>query len=463
MRALRRRFARMLRLEGFEVKTAVNAETGLHEAEEYHPDAIILDLRMPLVDGLGFLRRLREPRTASDARWRSSQATISSTTRFRTSCASSAPNCASSRCGSRIWSVLARTLRQGDALNDAGSPVPESLPAAAGRRHAGLVHAPGRALHERVPLPARALFAARYLPHARSRHGSDAAASTPHRGGRRDPLFRFAAAARAHGHPFRFRQGRRAGDRDARCARRPTSRACVASSRARAVATCSRPSARFRRELAGRVPLIGFAGAPFTLASYAIEGGHSTSFAHTKALMYGAPAAWHRFCDLLADIVADYLVAQIEAGVDAVQVFDSWVGALNAHDYREFILPHTKQDLRSPRPTRRADRSISASAPASILGELREAGGDVIGADWRTPLDEAWARIGVDRGIQGNLDPTLLLGPLDRDCSPRPTTCSSARAGGPATSSISVTAFCRRRPSSTSRRSRGTCISKRRI
>ena len=168
-----------------------------------------------------------------------------------------------------------------------------------------------------------------------------------------------------------------------------------------------------QRELAGRVPLIGFAGAPFTLASYAIEGGHSTNFAHTKALMYGAPAAWHRFCDLLAGIVSDYLVAQIEAGVDAVQVFDSWVGALNARDYREFILPHTRRIF---------DTLAAYDVPtihfgvgtAAILGELREAGGSVIGADWRIPLDDAWERIGFDRGIQGNLDPTLLLGPLDR-------------------------------------------------
>jgi len=170
---------------------------------------------------------------------------------------------------------------------------------------------------------------------------------------------------------------------------------------------------QIQRELAGRVPLIGFAGAPFTLASYAIEGGHSNNFAHTKALMYGAPAAWHRFCELLADIVGDYLVAQIEAGVDAVQLFDSWVGALSARDYREFILPHT---------TRIFEAVAAYDVPTihfgvgtgAILGELREAGGDVIGADWRTPLDEAWQRIGFDRAIQGNLDPTVLLGPLDR-------------------------------------------------
>jgi uroporphyrinogen decarboxylase len=166
-------------------------------------------------------------------------------------------------------------------------------------------------------------------------------------------------------------------------------------------------------ELADRVPLIGFAGAPFTLASYAIEGGHSNTFAHTKALMYGAPAAWHRFCELIADLVADYLAAQIEAGVDVVQVFDSWVGALNARDYREFILPHTRR-IFDALATHHVPTIHFGVGTSSILGEMREAGGDIIGADWRIPLDEAWARIGPDRGIQGNLDPTLLLGPLDR-------------------------------------------------
>jgi uroporphyrinogen decarboxylase len=165
--------------------------------------------------------------------------------------------------------------------------------------------------------------------------------------------------------------------------------------------------------LAGRVPLIGFAGAPFTLASYAIEGGHSNSFAHTKALMYGSPAAWHRFCDTVADVIGDYLTAQVEAGVDAVMVFDSWVGALNAADYREFILPHTRTIFERLAPLGVPTIHFGVGTGA-ILGELREAGGDVIGADWRTPLDEAWTRIGADRAIQGNLDPTLLLGPLDR-------------------------------------------------
>ena len=168
-----------------------------------------------------------------------------------------------------------------------------------------------------------------------------------------------------------------------------------------------------KRELAGQVPLIGFAGAPFTLASYAIEGGHSNNFAITKALMYSQPAAWHRLADKLATVVADYLVAQIEAGADAIQVFDSWVGTLNAEDYREFAMPHTQKIFAAI--AHRGVPTIHFGVnTGSILREMREAGGDVIGADWRIPLDEAWQRIGSDRGIQGNLDPTLLLGPRER-------------------------------------------------
>ena len=170
---------------------------------------------------------------------------------------------------------------------------------------------------------------------------------------------------------------------------------------------------QIKQELGARAPLIGFAGAPFTLASYAIEGGHSSNFAHTKALMYGAPAAWHCFCDCLAEVIADYLVAQVEAGVDAVQVFDSWVGALNAADYREFILPHTRRLFDAIKPLGVPAIHFGVGTGA-ILAELRAAGGEVIGADWRTPLDEAWQRIGTDRAIQGNLDPTVLLAPLQR-------------------------------------------------
>jgi uroporphyrinogen decarboxylase len=171
-----------------------------------------------------------------------------------------------------------------------------------------------------------------------------------------------------------------------------------------------------RKELDGpahQVPLIGFGGAPFTLASYAIEGGHSNNFALTKSLMYSHPKAWHRFCDMLGSLIGEYMKAQIEAGVQCVQIFDSWVGTLNSADYREFVFPHTKKIF---------DRISGMGVPtihfgtgtAAILRDQRDAGGDVIGADWRVPLDEAWDRIGHDRAIQGNLDPTVLLAPLDR-------------------------------------------------
>jgi uroporphyrinogen decarboxylase len=165
-------------------------------------------------------------------------------------------------------------------------------------------------------------------------------------------------------------------------------------------------------ELVGRVPLIGFAGAPFTLASYAIEGGHSNNFAKTKSLMYAHPDDWHRLCEKLSSVVADYLVAQIEAGVDVVQVFDSWVGALDTSDYREFALPHTRTIFEAV--GKRVPTIHFGTGTATILEELRDAGGDVIGVDWRIPIDEAWERIGEDHAVQGNLDPTLLLGPPTR-------------------------------------------------
>jgi uroporphyrinogen decarboxylase len=168
-----------------------------------------------------------------------------------------------------------------------------------------------------------------------------------------------------------------------------------------------------KRELADRVPLIGFAGAPFTLASYAIEGGPSTSFALTKQFMYDDPPAWHRLADGLAAMAADYLVAQIEAGADAVQVFDSWVGALGEADYREFALPHTRRIFAALEGTSVPTIHFGVGTGA-LLPVMCEAGGDVIGADWRVPLDEAWSRIGHNRAIQGNLDPTLLLAPRPR-------------------------------------------------
>jgi uroporphyrinogen decarboxylase len=167
-----------------------------------------------------------------------------------------------------------------------------------------------------------------------------------------------------------------------------------------------------RRELRGGVPLIGFGGAPFTLAAYAIEGGPSTNYIHTKQFMYGEPQAWHRLCAKFADLIADYMRAQIEAGAEAIQIFDSWAGALGRVDYREFVLPHSRSIFERLRDTGVPLIHFAVGASA-ILQDIAEAGGDVIGLDWRQPLDEAWARV-PDRAVQGNLDPVALLGPRTR-------------------------------------------------
>jgi uroporphyrinogen decarboxylase len=168
-----------------------------------------------------------------------------------------------------------------------------------------------------------------------------------------------------------------------------------------------------RTELEGRVPLIGFAGAPFTMAAYAIEGGPSTTYGRTKAFMYAQPAAWHELCERFGSVVADYLRAQVDAGVQCVQLFDSWAGQLSRADYREFAFPHTRRIFDAI-----ADLDVPTIhfgvGTAAILPDLAEAGGHVIGVDWRLPLDEAWARIGGTRAIQGNLDPSILLGPIER-------------------------------------------------
>jgi len=168
-----------------------------------------------------------------------------------------------------------------------------------------------------------------------------------------------------------------------------------------------------RSELENRVPLIGFGGAPFTLASYAIEGGPSTTYARTKAFMYAQPRAWHLLCERLAQMMSDYLAAQVEAGVQALQVFDSWAGALSRADYREFAHPHSSRILDAVR--RLGVPAVHFGVgTAAILPDLADAGGDVIGVDWRLPLDEAWAIVGHDRAVQGNLDPSLLLAPRER-------------------------------------------------
>lgn len=164
-----------------------------------------------------------------------------------------------------------------------------------------------------------------------------------------------------------------------------------------------------KAELGDATPLIGFSGAPFTLASYLVEGKPSRDFANTKTMMYSAPELWHSLMRRLTEIVIEYLRAQQKAGADALQLFDSWVGCLSPNDYAEYVEPYSKKIFASLQ---------SAGVPlihfgvntATLLPLMKDDGASVIGVDWRLPLDEAWSIIGEDKAIQGNLDPTVLLG-----------------------------------------------------
>jgi len=162
-----------------------------------------------------------------------------------------------------------------------------------------------------------------------------------------------------------------------------------------------------RKALADRIPLIGFAGAPFTLASYLIEGGASREFLLTKRFMRAERDAWHAMLGRLAGITADYLNGQIAAGAQAVQLFDSWVGTLSPADYREFVLPHSRSVIERLAP----DVPVIhfGVGTATLLPLMKEAGGGVIGLDWRVELGPTWERLGYDVGVQGNLDPAVLL------------------------------------------------------
>ncbi|MGH8059643.1 MAG: uroporphyrinogen decarboxylase, partial [Candidatus Entotheonellia bacterium] len=165
------------------------------------------------------------------------------------------------------------------------------------------------------------------------------------------------------------------------------------------------------RALDGKVPLIGFAGAPFTVASYLIEGSGSRQYLRTKTLMYHEPQAWHALLDKLARVSLAFLRAQIRAGARAVQLFDSWVGCLSPDDYRVYVLPHSRRVIEGLRGTG-VPVIHFGTGTATLLGLMREAGGDVLGVDWRIPLDDAWQEIGADVAIQGNLDPAALFAPL---------------------------------------------------
>lgn len=166
-----------------------------------------------------------------------------------------------------------------------------------------------------------------------------------------------------------------------------------------------------RGELASRqIPLIGFSGAPFTLASYAIEGGGSKNHVRVKSLMMSEPEAWHRLMDKLSQVVGEYLLAQAQAGAQALQLFDSWVGQLSPADYREYVLPHSRRALEIASAARVPIIHFGTDT-AGILPLIRAAGGDVIGVDWRIDLAGGWRLLGPDVAVQGNLDPVALFAP----------------------------------------------------
>jgi len=164
---------------------------------------------------------------------------------------------------------------------------------------------------------------------------------------------------------------------------------------------------KIRKELKNKVPLVGFAGAPFTLASYLIEGGGSRNYMHTKRLFYSAPEAWKRLMQRLAKVIGEYLNCQIAAGAQAVQIFDSWAGCLSPADYEQFVQPYTKAVIDAVTPG--VPVINFSTGTAGSLKHVRAAGGDVIGLDWRVNLDEGWATVGHDVAVQGNLDPVALF------------------------------------------------------
>jgi uroporphyrinogen decarboxylase len=165
-----------------------------------------------------------------------------------------------------------------------------------------------------------------------------------------------------------------------------------------------------RRDLDGRTAVIGFAGAPFTVASYLIEGRPSRDYARSKALMYGQPELWHQLMETLTTVTIRYLRAQVDAGVEAVQLFDSWIGALSRRDYEANVLPYVTRIFAGIAGSS-VPRVYFGTGCSHLLEVMAGAGSEVMSVDWRLPLDQAWERVGLDRGIQGNLDPTAALAP----------------------------------------------------
>lgn len=166
-----------------------------------------------------------------------------------------------------------------------------------------------------------------------------------------------------------------------------------------------------RKEIDGKLPLIGFAAAPFTLCSYMVEGGKSKDFTTTKLLMYEHPETWRQLMEKVETVLVDYLKMQVKAGAQALQIFDSWIGCISPHDYREFILPYSKRMMDKLEDTGVPIINFSTGTSA-MLDLIKQVGGDVMSFDWRINLDDAWKTVGEDKSVQGNLDPSVLFAPI---------------------------------------------------
>jgi uroporphyrinogen decarboxylase len=208
------------------------------------------------------------------------------------------------------------------------------------------------------------------------------------------------------GLPFHFSPGE--GPVIEKPVRSPEEIAALRTDRAADLGYVSEAVALVSRHFDQRLPVIGFCGAPFTLASYMIEGGGSRNYIHTKKMMYSSPAAWDELLGKLVSVAAEYAAQQVRAGADAIQIFDSWVGCLSVDDYRRYVLPQTTRLVKKLQKTG-APVIYFGTDSATLLPSMRETGANVIGLDWRIPLDEGWRSLGHGVGVQGNLDPVLLF------------------------------------------------------
>lgn len=208
------------------------------------------------------------------------------------------------------------------------------------------------------------------------------------------------------GLPFSFEAGE--GPKVERPLREPAHISALRTDRAADLGYVAESVKRVVKHFGTRLPVIGFCGAPFTLASYMIEGGGSKNYIHTKKMMYNQPQAFDELLSKLVTVLAEYATEQVRAGADALQVFDSWVGCLSRDDYKQYAFPQTKRLIAELRKTG-APVIYFGTDTATLLPDMRETGADVMGLDWRIPLDEGWNAVGRDVAIQGNLDPVVLF------------------------------------------------------